>query len=155
MVTSSLVIDGQPSELGFFSVVSVEPIYSCLASHKLLPECQAEQWDGLWNSEETNFYQRNTNTPHGGRQVAASIAVFDDGKRFYLEMSCDNQGLLADILNRATECLSPLVIRRHEVRPGMVQLNIDPPTTDIRAKLEAARQAASEVLLQSDYAPIP
>lgn len=49
MITSSLLMNGQPSELGFFTVVSVEPIYSCLASYAMLPSCQTEGWDGLWS----------------------------------------------------------------------------------------------------------
>jgi hypothetical protein len=154
MVTSSLLMDGKPSELGFFDVLSVEPIYSCLAWHKLLPECQAEGWDDFWNLDEEYFYRPSIKTAHGGLQVAASVALFDNGKRFYIEITSDDQDILAHVLERSTECLSPVVIRRHEVRPGMVQLHVDQPTADTRPKLEAARQAARETFIQADYAPI-
>jgi hypothetical protein len=40
MTTESLVIDGQPEQLGFFTILSVEPIYECLDQHKILPEFQ-------------------------------------------------------------------------------------------------------------------
>ena len=49
MVTQSLLNDGAPEQLGFFTAISVEPMYVCLADNKLLPECQAEGWDGLWD----------------------------------------------------------------------------------------------------------
>jgi hypothetical protein len=48
LVTSSLVRDGNVAEFGFFTAISVEPIYECLAQHQMLPAIQAEGWGDLW-----------------------------------------------------------------------------------------------------------
>jgi hypothetical protein len=40
VVTRSLLTNGAPAELWFMTVLSVEPIYACLADHLLLPICQ-------------------------------------------------------------------------------------------------------------------
>ena len=49
MVTSSLASDRDPIAGGYLAAIGVEPLYVCLAEHKMLPDCQAEGWDGLWN----------------------------------------------------------------------------------------------------------
>jgi S1-C subfamily serine protease len=48
LVTESLVGADAPTELGYLSVISVEPIYVCLAHHKILPNAQKDGWDGFW-----------------------------------------------------------------------------------------------------------
>jgi len=50
LVTSSLITNHSSAELGFMTVIGVEPIYVCLTACDLLPECQSEGWDGLWNN---------------------------------------------------------------------------------------------------------
>jgi hypothetical protein len=40
LITESLVSGSQPSELGFMSVLTVEPIFNCLEHHGILPGCQ-------------------------------------------------------------------------------------------------------------------
>jgi len=51
LITQSLVMDGLPEQLGYMAVLSVEPIYQCLAEHRMLPRVQAEIWDGLWDQD--------------------------------------------------------------------------------------------------------
>jgi hypothetical protein len=48
-ITQSLITNNNIAELGYMTAVSIEPIFECLAQHQLLPEVQAEWWDGLWN----------------------------------------------------------------------------------------------------------
>jgi hypothetical protein len=48
-ITQSLFSDDQLPELGFFAATSVECIYQCLDHHRILPACQKEGWDGLWD----------------------------------------------------------------------------------------------------------
>jgi hypothetical protein len=43
VVTEALARDGHPSELGYLSVLTVEPIYVCLDEHRILP---GAQWHG-------------------------------------------------------------------------------------------------------------
>jgi S1-C subfamily serine protease len=52
MVTSSLLKSGMPEELGYLTVLSVEPILECLGAHSLLPGDDAEHWDGLFDPSE-------------------------------------------------------------------------------------------------------
>lgn len=48
LVTESLIGRPEANELDVMAVMSVEPIYTCLDHHDLLPESQKEGWDGLW-----------------------------------------------------------------------------------------------------------
>lgn len=50
LVTESLMRNGQPAELGYFTVISVEPIFNCLHKHKLLPHAQiADFGTSIWD----------------------------------------------------------------------------------------------------------
>lgn len=49
VVTEALSRAAAPTELGYLAAISVEPIYVCLAHHGILPACQKEGWDGLWD----------------------------------------------------------------------------------------------------------
>lgn len=93
IVTTSLVNGGAMAELGYMAVVSVEPVYVCLAEHKLLPACQAEGWDGLWHS--TAAYFTNPRDEDGlmpasaaGGKVCATIEIFDDGRKVSVNLTC-------------------------------------------------------------------
>jgi hypothetical protein len=53
LVTESLMRRGDlPLELGYMAVLTVEPIFTCLQYHKLVPKEQKEGWDGLWDDRE-------------------------------------------------------------------------------------------------------
>ncbi len=49
IIVESLINNNRDTELGFMSVISVEPIYTCLAHHNILPDFQKEGWNGLWD----------------------------------------------------------------------------------------------------------
>lgn len=49
MVTSSLLKSDKPEELGYMTVLSVEPILECLGKHGLLSPEDAKLWDGLFD----------------------------------------------------------------------------------------------------------
>ncbi|MBZ2206537.1 S1 family peptidase [Massilia soli] len=63
VVTNSLLEMGQPTEIGYLTVVSVEPIFDCLHEHKWLPKAQIESWgatvwdDGLLPPPSTSVPQ--------------------------------------------------------------------------------------------------
>jgi hypothetical protein len=40
VTTESLIMDDQPAQLGYFAVLSVEPVYDCLDHHGVLPAVQ-------------------------------------------------------------------------------------------------------------------
>jgi hypothetical protein len=54
MVTSSLYSGDNSTELGYITAIGVEPLYVCLSEHKLLRDCQAEDWDEFWNTYTTS-----------------------------------------------------------------------------------------------------
>jgi Trypsin-like peptidase domain len=84
VVTRSVGNDG-PEELGYMACVSVEPIYEMLASSKLLPTAQFEIFDGLWNTNEISLVQILDDGL--GQMHRASVGVFDDGKRLWLDIN--------------------------------------------------------------------
>lgn len=51
IVTSSLLKNGAPEELGYLTVLTVEPILECLGT----PVAVALQWDGLFTAKTDNF----------------------------------------------------------------------------------------------------
>lgn len=53
MVVSSLLKSGMPEELGYLTVLSVEPILECLGTHALLPSKDTELWDGLFDPKNS------------------------------------------------------------------------------------------------------
>jgi S1-C subfamily serine protease len=57
LVTESLGRADQPAELGYHAVLTVEPIYVCLAHHDIMPKAIHEQW-GDGNAEKS-FWKRH------------------------------------------------------------------------------------------------
>ena len=139
MITSSLISDNNSTELGFMTAVGVEPIYACLAQHKMLPDCQAEGWDDFWNTSKTYFCREYDAL--GGALLVASVGFFDDGKRLALEITCDDD---ADVFSAALEQvnteLAGLTLSRREIRSGMTRFDVNGPYTSNRSPaLTAAR----------------
>jgi S1-C subfamily serine protease len=44
IVTESLGKNGEPTELGYLSIINIEPILVCLGHHKMMPTAIREQW---------------------------------------------------------------------------------------------------------------
>lgn len=64
-VTESLVQNGNPEQLGFMTVLSVEPIYMLLREHGVMPTVQKEGWDELWDPDRQRLMHvlANASTP--------------------------------------------------------------------------------------------
>jgi hypothetical protein len=156
VVTRSLTADNSPTELGFMTVAGIEPIYDCLASHKLLPDIQAEGWDGLWNSTDLHFYDPKTNGPGPGFLGVAGITVFDDGKKYAITVMCD---VSQDLMTRALAAVNDELAGRHlayfKIRDGMQRVDIYGSGDQIDVEVTAAAQAVSRIFLESGLAPIP
>ncbi|MEU0280053.1 serine protease [Streptomyces sp. NPDC006195] len=156
LVTRSLIVNGAASDSGYMSVLTIEPIYQCLAQHKMLPALQAESWDGLWNTVE--LYFTGPEFPPDlslGVEMTASIAVFDDGKLQYLQISCDND---ARVYEEATQAVQDALGRRElkveEVRPGMCKVHIERTDGTASAAALSAGQSLSRLLMGHGYRPI-
>lgn len=155
MITRSLIDGEQPVEQGYMTAIAVEPLYECLADHRLLPDCQAEPWDGLWNSTTTYFYNSASTHSLGSHLVAAGFDVLDDGKRLQVTVNCeDNPGLVTAMLEAAVEALQPYGPQGSVIDERGAQI-------DLRIVDESARQAVkkacvrvAEVLRASGYLEI-
>ena len=141
VITSSLVANSAAAELGFFAVLTVEPIYVCLAEHKLLPDCQTDIWEDFWNTDTLLEFCAPTETDAAEVRVLAEVDVFDNGKRVYLKLRCNDQALL----DRATEAARVAVqkftpIISSEGRSRLI--SISEYTTEISRHFVADAEAA-------------
>jgi hypothetical protein len=146
VVTQSVLADSKPEELGYLNVTTVEPIYVCLADFKLLPEPQAEGWDGLWNSKDISFTLPETDHPVGGATVRAGVSLFDDGRRVYVEVSCEDDVVHSAALMAALREL-PAGFRLEEIRRGMVRIHIDSDLPSMEVASEIGRTSAHAALV--------
>lgn len=153
IVTSSLMVDAAPAELGFMTVVGVEPIYGCLADNRLLPDCQAEGWDGFWNSDTVYFgEERKIDEQNYSRRERAMVELFNDGKRSWVAISSESDPSLA---NRAIEAavskLQTLPMEAKDVAPGKSTIHVYDPSAD--EAVTAAARAASRIFLDAGLVP--
>ncbi|MBL3658768.1 trypsin-like peptidase domain-containing protein [Fulvivirga sediminis] len=66
IIVESLTKDNEPTELGYLSVISVEPIYVMLSHHEIMPQCIKIDWDygdgtNLRDRSEQDFDNREAN----------------------------------------------------------------------------------------------
>lgn len=161
LVTRSLVTEVGSVESGYMAVLGVEPIYQCLARHKMLPAVQSDSWGGEWNTDTLAF------TGPGIApfiidgipipqlvQYTGFISVFDDGKRSYVGISCDDSHHLEAAENSAKESLASRFVRSvaNSQRSRKIDVATLGESTD-DAALKAA-QAASAVMLSLGYRPL-
>lgn len=90
VITQSLLNGNVPEQLGFMAVLSVEPIYVCLAEHRLLPACQTETWQDFWNTESVAYYEKGTVRWKGG-VMAAQVEWTNDGRKQLFRVLCPDE----------------------------------------------------------------
>ena len=123
VITTSLVMNHKEPESGFFTVLTIEPILNCLAEHKLLPDCQAEGWDDMWNSDSKHYCRRHAVKSRLGDTIVGALGIFDNGKRFYLEFHLDdNDELFAKIREQSHQVLQPIMTSEELVREHCIKL---------------------------------
>jgi hypothetical protein len=150
MVTDSLTENYKPSELGFFAVVSVEPIYVCLAAHKMLPLCQAEIWDGLWNFEDVDsFGEVQGKGENRAMRIVGSVGIFDDGRTVYIRIICDGNVELLQKLTALARGIEPS--RYEEIRSGMFKLHIEAAIASARNVAAKLVDGSSELFKEAGY----
>ncbi|MBT2524727.1 trypsin-like peptidase domain-containing protein [Streptomyces sp. ISL-99] len=153
LVTRSLLTNDGTAESGYMSVLSIEPIYECLAHHKLLPECQADGWDDLWNTQTLHF-TRGEPGISGGFPVLASVDSFDDGRRYHLTVCCDDDfEVFEQALRTATAALSEYQTELVEIRPRMTRIHITgaDPGSSVNVAITAALKATTRLFAQHGY----
>lgn len=105
VITQSLVMNNEPEQLGYMTVISVEPIYQCLADHKMLPRVQSDQWDGLWNGR-TSWFAKDAE--HGPNRL--SVDVFDDGYGLTLTLYSTVATVLTNLIYQVKQCDKLLIV---------------------------------------------
>jgi len=98
VISSSHTKNHDAAELGFMGVVSVEPVYDCLAAHRLLPEVQKKPgWDDFWNTDNWEYVIERG---RGVAELVADVSLYDDDRQVYVGLYCRepvamSEGLLA------------------------------------------------------------
>lgn len=145
VITQSLVMNNLPEQMGYMAVLSIEPIYSCLAANKLLPKVQTEGWDDFWNSDTTWFAKEAADAS----RLSASIEICDDGRKLIFAVLCD----VPEDRQRAIERVKASLIG-FEYQQAVVEQTV---RFDISLKEGAsegllnALEAAKKSLLDSGY----
>lgn len=147
MVTSSLLKNGVPEELGYLTILTVEPILECLAAHGLLPVDLAVQWDGLFTAKTEHFGVPEKNWSHSW------IETDRDGHRARISFATPDEGVrqqMADalILLPGFEGESELVGTARHV------WNFHGDYGQSEAPLELARTTLRAILLAQGYLPV-
>jgi hypothetical protein len=147
VASQSLISDHYSTESGFFSVMSVEDVFICLAHHKILPEIQKAGWGDFWNTRTTCFLERGSTG--SGRQVA-SISFHDDGDRLYVDLACEEHTILnAAVLN------APGELNTEVIRQGQLRLTASGTLSQQRGFLKSAILAAERVFTDTGYFKLP
>lgn len=141
VITSSLLPNDREPEFGFFTVLSVEPIYHCLAHSKMVPEHIDVQWEGFWNEELTHFV-RQVSEMHG--EILAITYFYDGPRGFYIDISGE-PSLLEAALRAVSSLLEPDQYRLSESSPDKAKIEF--PKGIPAEVAQAARKAAEEVFI--------
>ena len=134
IVTQSLIQDGQPSELGYLTVLSIEPIYECLAQKKLLPECQKEGWNDFWNTETADFIKDDG-------LLVASVSAHDDGKRIYFDIRAGEPEILRIGIKAGVDSLKEINYEKEEVRADWIRFHLKLPPNEASQHLQVSARA--------------
>lgn len=105
VITQSLVMNNEPEQLGYMTVISVEPVYQCLADHKMLPRVQSDQWGGLWNGR-TSWFAKDAE--HGHDRL--SVDIFDDGNGLTLTLYSTVATDLTNLIYQVKQCEKLLMV---------------------------------------------
>jgi hypothetical protein len=155
VVTRSLTSNYSPVEMGFMSIIGVEPIYDCLAEHLLLPDIQAQQWDEYFRSTGLRFRHSQVAPDVGDFVTAASITVYKDNKNYSIEITCAHDPILLEsAADAAASILSRFECIRSRVRSDTVRFNIALESNETPIVVDAGR-AVSASLIGNGYEPIP
>jgi hypothetical protein len=143
VVSQSLISDHSSTELGFFSVMSGEDVFVCLAHHKILPEIQKAGWGDFWNTRTTCFLERGSTG--SGREVA-SISFHDDGNRLYVDLACEEHIILNAVVVNA-----PNELKTEVLRQGQLRLTASGTLSQQREFLQSAILVAEHVFIETGY----
>jgi hypothetical protein len=149
VISSSLTSDEKAAELGFMAVISVEPIYECLALHKLLPECQKEGWNDFWNTDSWDYVVPN----ELGLEGTATVSLYNDGKRLYINLYCRDR----NAMDRCLEAVASMSEGKEVTYTSVMhaRLTFDGSHDEAMMAARKAIAVACEALAGFGYQPGP
>jgi hypothetical protein len=140
VITTSLISNNKPEELGYLTVLTVEPILECLGAHRLMPKAIGKIWDGLFTSERRYYHVPGT---AGAR---CFVEVDFDGHRARLRFGLHDEGIAKKAI-AAVRKLEPHIVFTYSIeRYRMHNFVLKNSGIAKEAALEAARDATEEVL---------
>ena len=145
VVTSSLVKNGAAEELGYLTVLSVEPILECLAQYDLLPKQLAILWDGTFTSRTEGF----RHTVKGGEPW---IETDRDGHRTRISFAASDEEALAAMGDAMTN-IAGIRAYLEESNGHLQKWRLEGDYQALKQPLELARQAVRTILLERGYRP--
>lgn len=147
VVTSSLLKNHAQEELGYLTVLTVEPILECLAEHQLLPKAVALEWDGLFTAKTEYFGVAEKNWAHSW------IETDRDGHRARIMFATPDVYALEQMVKLLTE--------KSDFELTTVSAKVTQSTWEYRGDykhsvgpIDEARAGLTEILLASGYGPV-
>lgn len=147
IVTSSLLKNGAPEELGYLTVLTVDPILECLGTHGLLPVAVALQWDGLFTAKTENF-----GVP-AKRWAHSSIETDRDGHRARISFATPDESV-RKAMTDALIALPGFNVETELVGKATHVSTYNGDYEQSEAPLELARTTLRTILLAQGYLPV-
>jgi hypothetical protein len=154
LVSSSLIRDHAAAELGFMAVISVEPIYECLAAHKLLPACQKVGWNDFWNTDNWDYVIETGSGP-GMTELKADVSLHDDGTRVYVGLYCRETNAMNLGLNAVAQVAQGTQMEVTRTSDMHARITFEGAYNEALAQARKAVIAACESLAAFGYKPGP
>lgn len=145
MVISSSVKDHAPEELGYMTVLTVEPILECLAANRLMSKDLAETWDGLFTSQ--TIYLNHLDF----RQ--AWIETDSDGHRTRVRFGCPDPEAIEAALRSVREGLAEGTYIYRLVSPAMHELMLDGEREASESSMHNAARAIQQAFEHRGFVP--
>ncbi|MBA1142835.1 S1 family peptidase [Mesorhizobium neociceri] len=148
VVTASLVKNHSPEELGYLTVLTVEPILECLAAHELLPRAVALTWDGLFTRKVAYFGKPE----HSWAQ--AWVETDRDGHRTRMQLACPDERVARRALDAALAAVPHVKTSYSIVGKGVHEVSFHGEYASLVEPLKTAADAASMILIVADFLPV-
>jgi S1-C subfamily serine protease len=148
VITKSLIKDYAPEELGYLTVLTVEPILECLAAHRLLPRNLALEWDGLFTSVTEHF-------GNAERSWAQAWLTWNrDGHVNELKFACPGAKRNEDALQAARNALAQVPFQYRLIPKDVHVFNLQGAYDELESPLERVVSAVRESFIQSGLQPV-
>ncbi|MDX0840012.1 hypothetical protein GOD96_29365 [Sinorhizobium medicae] len=147
VVTSSLLKNGAPEELGYLTVLTVEPILECLAASGLLPRELALQWDGLFTAVTQYFGDPERGLAHSW------IETDRDGHRARISFATPDPRVVSAAM-AAMDALEGIEVRKevHAIDIHVWDIIANYDATAVL--LERTQSMLGQLLLDQGYLPV-